>query len=134
MLSAGPFDLNRLVGDADALSRSFREASPFPHVVVDDCLRLEPAAVDEFPDAQWPYWNQLGHYEPAKMTCQERRLIPEPWGGLIDQLNSPETLSLLEEITGIRKLLPDPYLEGGGLHLSGPGGTLGMHTDFHICA
>jgi hypothetical protein len=28
--------------------------------------------------------------------------------------------------------VPDPYLTGGGLHLSGPGGVLMPHTDFHI--
>ncbi len=40
-------------------------------------------------------------------------------------------MSFLEAVTGIEKLIPDPYLKGGGLHLSGPGGVLVPHTDFH---
>jgi hypothetical protein len=134
MAATSLLDLERLQRDAQPLARSFRAASPFPHVVVDDCLRLLPASVETFPDERWPHWHRQGHYEPGKMTCQERRVIPDPWGALIDELNSPAALALLERITGIRKLIPDPYLEGGGLHMSGPGGSLGMHTDFHAYA
>ena len=47
-------------------------------------------------------------------------------------LNSPVSLKTIEEITGINKLIPDPYLNGGGLHLSIEGGTLSPHTDFHF--
>jgi hypothetical protein len=131
-MSNGRFDLERCRRDVEPLARSFREATPFPHVVLDDCLRLEPATIETFPDADWPHWHHLGHYEPGKMTCQDRRLIPEPWGSLIDELNAPAVLAFLEDVTGVPKLIPDPYLEGGGLHLSGPGGSLGMHTDFHV--
>lgn len=38
---------------------------------------------------------------------------------------------MLEKITGIRQLLPYPYLLGGGIHLSGAGGILRPHNDFH---
>lgn len=39
---------------------------------------------------------------------------------------------MLEQITSIEGLIPDPYLAGGGLHLSLAGGILAPHTDFHI--
>jgi hypothetical protein len=133
-MTARFFALDRLCGDADRLSRAFRAASPFPHVVVDNCLRLDPASLETFPDECWPHWRRLGHYEPGKVSCQERRVMPEPWGALVDELNAPPALAALERVTGIRKLIPDPYLEGGGLHASGPGGRLGMHTDFHVYA
>lgn len=38
---------------------------------------------------------------------------------------------MLEQITGIKRLIPDPYLFGGGLHLSAPGGIQAAHTDYH---
>ena len=59
-------------------------------------------------------------------------LIPEPFKTLIHEVSSPAFLRALEKLTGIDKLIPDPYLVGGGLHLSGPGGILAPHTDFHI--
>src|SRR5205085_3553897 len=55
-----------------------------------------------------------------------------PWGEVLDELQSGPFLQLLERITGIERLIPDPYLEGGGLHLSTGGGILAPHTDFHL--
>ncbi len=85
-----------------------------------------------FPDVSWPGWDQLGdRYQQNKLSCSDLELIPEPFRALIRELSEPRFLRALEEITGIKQLLPDPYLRGGGLHLSGPGGILSPHTDFH---
>lgn len=35
-------------------------------------------------------------------------------------------------MTGITGLIPDPYYDGGGLHLTRRGGHLGVHADFNI--
>jgi hypothetical protein len=51
---------------------------------------------------------------------------------LLFELNSGPVLTWLSELTGIAHLLPDPWLEGGGLHSSGPGGFLIPHVDFHL--
>src|SRR5207253_9872662 len=56
---------------------------------------------------------------------------PEPLQSMLVELSSPSFLEFLEALTGIEALLPDPHLEGGGLHISGPGGILMPHTDFH---
>ncbi len=39
-------------------------------------------------------------------------------------------LQMLERVTGVRGLIPDPYFTGAGLHLTLPGGHLALHTDF----
>jgi hypothetical protein len=70
-------------------------------------------------------------YQQNKLACADLELIPEPFRALIRELCEPRFLRVLEQITGIQQLLPDPYLVGGGLHLSGPGGVLSPHTDFH---
>jgi 2OG-Fe(II) oxygenase superfamily len=115
------------------LAEAFPTARPFPHVVIDDCLDLDPIELASFPDASWPHWRSLGDaYQHEKRACQERAVIPAPWGQLLDELNSPPFLELLEEISGIGQLIPDPYLEGGGLHRSEAGGILAPHTDFHV--
>jgi hypothetical protein len=77
-------------------------------------------------------WNELGdRYQQSKRACADLDMIPEPFRALIRELSAPRFLRALEQITGIKQLLPDPYLVGGGLHLSGPGGILSPHTDFH---
>jgi Rps23 Pro-64 3,4-dihydroxylase Tpa1-like proline 4-hydroxylase len=46
-------------------------------------------------------------------------------------LASPQLLLALEKLTGIWGLIPDPYLFGGGLHATAPGGKLAIHADFN---
>lgn len=122
-------DLERDVRD---LRRKFKAAKPFPHLVIDDLLNLPPSAVGDFPDISWPWWNEIGdNYTLHKRFCHDITLIPEPFKGIIRELNEPRFLKVLERITGIRRLIPDPYLFGGGLHLSGPGGIQAPHTDYH---
>lgn len=124
--------VEKLERDASDLHREFLTAEPFPHLVVDDFLRLSPEASDSFPGASWPWWNQWDDgYIQNKRFCAEIDLIPEPFKAVIRELNEPRFLSVLEKVTGIRQLLPDPYLFGGGIQLSGAGGVLTPHTDFH---
>ena len=117
----------------DELAAQFRGAKPFPFIQIKDFLKLsKEEAVGLFPDTEWPDWRR---YHDAnnyrKMICRDIARIPPALGVLIHDLNSPAFLRFLEQITGLKALIPDPYLEGGGLHCSGPGGTLHAHSDFH---
>jgi Rps23 Pro-64 3,4-dihydroxylase Tpa1-like proline 4-hydroxylase len=126
------FNVEELEHNASEMRREFQAAEPFQHLVVDGLLRLSPSAASAFPDISWPWWNELGgHYHQNKRYCSDLDLIPEPFRALIRELSEPRFLRVLEQITGIRQLLPDPYLIGGGLHVSGSGGILRPHTDFH---
>lgn len=126
-------DLEALQAQAPALAAQYRDARPFPHIVLDGMVNVSPEDVAQFPPPEWDGWESLGTtYEFQKFVCADIARIPEPFTRLIEDLSRPRFLRLLEEITGIPALLPDPYLTGGGLHLSGPGGVLAPHTDFHI--
>jgi Rps23 Pro-64 3,4-dihydroxylase Tpa1-like proline 4-hydroxylase len=126
------FNVEEFERNASDLRREFKAAEPFQHVVVDDLLRLSPSAASAFPDISWPWWNEyIDRYQLNKRFCSDLNLIPEPFRALIRELSEPRFLRALEQITGIKQLLTDPYLEGGGLHLSGPAGILSPHTDFH---
>lgn len=119
--------------EQDGLGPRFAAASPFPHIVIDDMLRVAEAELESYPAPDWPAWNQpLDRYQLRKVTCNDLDEIPEPWAQIIRESSSPRFLRALEHITGIGKLIPDPYLQGGGLHMSGSGGILAPHTDFHI--
>jgi len=48
------------------------------------------------------------------------------------ELNSSVFLQFLENVSGIEKLLPDPYYQGGGIHQILHGGILDIHKDFNI--
>jgi len=120
-------------GAVEALRREFEQARPFPHLVLEDFLEAPPEGILEaFPGRDWPAWHRFQDpYQAEKMTCRDVERIPAPLDAMIRELNSPAFLQFLERVTGIGKLLPDPYLEGAGLHCSGPGGVLAPHTDFH---
>ena len=57
--------------------------------------------------------------------------MPPLMRDLILQLSGPRFLRALSTVTGIDGLLPDPFLEGGGLQYTESGGKLLPHTDFH---
>lgn len=125
--------LERLQPRTSEFARAFRDAKPFPHLVLHDILRIEPASMAAFPDPDWPHWVALtDDYQRSKTACADIEHIPEPFREVIRELSSPRFLRFLEAVTGIDRLLPDPHLEGGGLHCIGPGGHLAPHTDFHV--
>ena len=113
--------------------KEFRTATPFPHLVVDDFLEDADGLREEFPDVDWPGWAEMGEvYQAGKQYCSDIDAIPPRLRDAIVRLNSPRTLRTLERISGVKNLLADPYLDGAGLHASGPGGVLLPHSDFHL--
>ena len=123
-----------LYDDAERLRREFASARPFPHVVLEDVLVGDGSElVAAFPERDWDGWESRNdHHQPEKMSCSDATLLPAPLDSLIAELSQPRFLRFLEHVTGVSRLLVDPYLEGGGLHCSGPGGVLVPHTDFHV--
>jgi Rps23 Pro-64 3,4-dihydroxylase Tpa1-like proline 4-hydroxylase len=47
-------------------------------------------------------------------------------------LNSVHACRFFSALTGISDLRPDPTYLGGGVHVSMPGGKLGVHADFNL--
>ncbi len=116
------------------LAAQFTAAKPFPHIVLDDVILTPPDPILEaFPNSDWDGWSKFQDpYQAAKMFCDHIEIIPDPLASMLHEMNSPSVLQFLEALTGTEKLIPDPYLKGGGLHCSGPGGVLAPHTDFHF--
>ena len=119
--------------DLDNLREQFRNATPVPHVVIDNGLKDLALVSNSFPTPDWVHWSGLAsEYEANKFFCREVQLFPIALQETIRELTSSRFLKILETITGIDALIPDPHFEGGGLHLSTEGGILAPHTDFHI--
>lgn len=129
------FDLERLERLAATERDGYRAARPFPHIVVENFLRTE--AADElsraFPTPDQPVgWDR---YAAAgfemKLASARQDLLPVQIVRALHELNSGPFIRFLETLTGIEHLLPDPHLLGGGVHLVGRGGHLGVHADFN---
>jgi hypothetical protein len=115
-----------------SLRRQFREAQPYPHVHLKEFLDEDVAAemANEFPDMATDAWTRYKHPNENKLGLAKRSLFPPLLGEVVDELNSRSFVHWLSQLTGIPNLVSDDMLEGGGLHQSGPGGFLNVHTDF----
>jgi hypothetical protein len=114
------------------LQRLFREAQPYQHIHLKEFLEPDLAAdmAAEFPDMATDAWTRYKHQNENKLGLAKRELFPPLLGEAVDELNSEAFVDWLSELTGIDGLLADDMLEGGGLHQSGTGGFLNVHTDF----
>lgn len=128
------FPYARWAPQATGLNRQFRDNQPFPHLhlkcFLDSDLARELAA--EFPGLKTDAWTRYKHQNENKLGLTKRSMFPPTIGQVVDELNSPPFVQWLSEVTGIPDLLADDLLEGGGLHQSGPGGFLNIHTDFSM--
>ena len=126
------FPYSRWSAQLPSLSRRYRQNNPVPHLFFPDFLEADLAHMlaREFPAPTTEAWIHYQHQNENKLGMTKRELFPPMLGEVADELNSPEFVSWLSDLTGIRNLLPDPLLEGGGLHQSGPGGFLNVHSDF----
>ena len=116
------------------LKTEFATAHPYQHVVIDNFLpqNVFQQAMADFDVVSKEQWTGYLHVNERKFANSN----PDTWGPTLQQiaheLNTPEFVSLLEELTGIANLLIDPTFEGGGLHQSLRGGFLNMHADFTV--
>jgi hypothetical protein len=125
-------DYARLEGGLDGNAARYRDASPFPHIVLDDVLT--PAAfkeaVAEFPGVDDPFWKGYLHVNETKYC----NVYPDTWAPHLQDVAkdfcSPRFVAYLEKLTGIENLIPDYTMDGGGLHQTLRGGHLNIHADF----
>jgi hypothetical protein len=119
----------------DAWGATYLEASPFPHVILDDlfCSNILDALIDEMSGLREEQWRTV------ESISRERVRRMRSFGDLgaagiqlVNLLHSASFLYLLSEITGIRQLLPDPYLQGAGYASMQPGDYFNVHSDRNV--
>lgn len=123
------FELQKL---ADQYKDDYANAEPFQHVVIDNFFPEEvlDSVLDEFPEADHPYWGRFESNVQTKLASKEAWKVPNKPGELLAELNSSAFMHFLNKLTGIDGLIPDPHLSGGGLHQIESGGFLKVHADF----
>jgi hypothetical protein len=141
MLQIPAFYFDREFLDSVARERGseFKDAHPFPHLVLSSFLPEDviQRLVSEFPapdDIPWKVWGggrtrRLEETKLNKLGQSDEQCFGPFTRHFVSQLLSATFLSFLERLTGIGSLVVDPSLNGCGLHSTGSGGRLMIHTD-----
>ena len=122
--------------EAASSGRQFHEryisAQPFPHIVLDDFLSEEilDRCLSEFPSRSSSHVSYDRDQEKGKFEFKPDTLAA-PLRSLFYSFNSAPFILFLENLTGIKGLIPDPDFAGGGLHEVIAGGHLNIHADFN---
>lgn len=114
---------------------AYTSAAPFPHAVFDGLFpdHVARRLLAEFP----PKDRFVREEDPSesrrrgKLASHDETLFGSFTRHLLYHLNSGIFVSFLEELSGIRGLLPDPHVANSLRHFE-PGGCLGIHADYNI--
>lgn len=111
---------------------TYQNQDPYPYGGFDNFLPEEIlervlAELSELPEAEDAFDRAQ---EKLKSSYLPERLPPYT-RALFYALNSRPMLLFLQELSGIRGLIPDPYFMGGGIHKVANGGHLDIHADFN---
>ena len=123
--------------DEDKLKIFNYENYPFPHTIIDNFLKdgiidnvlsntnnlKDDVADSKFISKSSPFeYNKYAFTKPNS-DCLRKLFV---------ELNSPEFINYLENMTGITDIIAnDTTLLGGGIHRIKNGGFLKLHTDFN---
>lgn len=105
---------------------------PFRHWIIDNFLPEDDAELlyAKFPEADQRWYKYENHFEKKRAT-DDISILPAIHQLTLLRLNSWPWMKMLEEITGIDGLIPDPAFRGGGAHAIFRGGKLDIHNDFN---
>ena len=126
-------DFKEAVRIGAALHGQYISENPFPNIVVNDFLGNELAQAIH---SNWP--SPLNSRDFNGHIFYDRKRLISPYDchesilNAFYLFNSAPFITLLENMTGIKGLISDPYFWGGGLHEIGSGGFLGIHADYQI--
>lgn len=118
---------------AKPFATQYQTAAPYNHICIDDFL--DPAILEKvradlttLPDAEAAFDRAQ---EKFKTSYNPERL-PQYTRNLFQAFNARPFILFLEEMTGIKGLIPDPYYIGAGIHRVANGGHLDIHADFNL--
>lgn len=126
-------DPDELLARGERLHASYVSADPYPHAVIDDFFppHVVEAVLASFPRPSDLEWLKFDRAQEKKLASNKERSLPDAVRQLIWEMNSQVFLQFLQNLTGIEGLLPDPRMQGGGMHQIERGGQLGIHVDFN---
>lgn len=114
-------------------AEAYQNNSPFPSIYIDAFFNEEflNKVLEEFPDLTNKADYKFADANQGKLATKGEYKLGPNAKEFIRFMNSQPFLDFLSEMTGIKNLLPDPTLAGGGYHEIKPGGFLKVHADFN---
>jgi Rps23 Pro-64 3,4-dihydroxylase Tpa1-like proline 4-hydroxylase len=114
--------------------RSYREAYPFKHIVIDNFFLPEIAEKleAEFPD---PTSTDMVRYKSPlenKFSLNKWNDFPSCTYRAFSMFGSENFLQYMKNIAEMHDLTFDYGLHGGGWHMHGNGGNLNVHLDYNL--
>jgi len=132
ILNSNHIDLHKLYKNNH---KEYLKNEPFSHIVFDNFFKnefLEDVLAD-FPKDLNKVGINYNSIQEKKNASNDAENISIKTNHLISYLNSYKFINFLNNLTGIKeKLIPDPYLWGGGYHELRNEGFLNVHSDFNI--
>jgi len=119
----------------EELQSQYDEGKPFKYVVIDNFFKEDIAKdlASQFPDYNDDkIWNIYKNPLENKRLTPDWNLFPAETYRALTYLNSPEFIKIIENIIGVKNVLPDMGLHGGGWHVTPSGGKLNVHLDYSI--
>lgn len=109
------------------------EQDPFPHAVIKGAWSEDLLAGCKQEALTFTEWDgeKSFHGAQRKRFCGSPDKLPTATKLAVQEASGPAFLEWLEEVTGEKSLIPDPYLMGGGMHSIRTGGFLKIHADFN---
>jgi Rps23 Pro-64 3,4-dihydroxylase Tpa1-like proline 4-hydroxylase len=139
-IDAELLDWKVLAQGLEGCSKEYSTNQPFPHIVIDDFINAETVRrlLRDFPAQDQPMQRRLktAHLADGRPAQLKKRSYADSEAGIairqmLWELNSGAFINWLEMLTRIPALLPDPKLNGAGLHVTDPGGLLRIHADYN---
>lgn len=136
MLSDAWFD--EVTDRLNGLRDQYRNADPFPHIIMSDFFPddfAEQVAQDlEQPPKRGDAWQQFKNENENKRATKPGRAFvgqPESVRAALTALNDERLVRALGAVSDASDLVADPNYIGGGVHRIQRGGHLGIHVDFN---
>ncbi|MBR0654306.1 2OG-Fe(II) oxygenase [Plastoroseomonas arctica] len=110
----------------------FSSASPFPHLVFDGLFSEDLLAEvhEEFDHLGKQGWREIENQHQLTLRSNPNSKFGPATQTYFDILSSAWFVNFMGELSGIRGLVFDPLMKGGGMHESRSGGKFGLHLDF----
>ena len=133
-----PFDPDTLSIEAktakelgSSLAADYQSKTPYHYTCVDNFLPEEVIARvrEEAMEMGDKPAENLSANENLKTSFSPDRM-PRFSKAVFHALNSRPFIQILEQMSGIKGLIPDPYYGGGGIHRTNTTGYLDIHADF----
>ena len=119
------------INNLEQLNKSFINAQPYEHIVIDNFLNDEYISniEKEFPE-KYDDWFKYNNPLEVKYAYDNISNLKKNTELLFYILSSPQVINLFRKITGINNLNYDEYLHGAGIHAHPRNGKLAIHLDY----